>query len=144
MSEVDWEKRLREAVKPQEAEWERSLREVMGPQEKVEWESDIEELSKEVDEVERVSKRLKEEYGVEQQMNPQGAIVPSREWDKMSSTEILQSVEVATRVLGGRKLDKDEKKYAGEIAKVLVDMAMDPPERGGVEERRVIRLPGRF
>jgi hypothetical protein len=148
---VDWEKRLKESLKPQEAEWEKSLREFTGPQGKAEWESDIEELSKEVDEVERVSKELKEKYSVEQKGSsvpdekvPGNPVIFEEEWEKMDSATIIASIDFATTVLKQRKLEPSLKKRAGLIAQNLIDVAMDPPEQGDVEERRVIRLPGRF
>jgi len=121
MAEADWEKRLKEFLKPVKVEWEESLK----------------ELSREVDEVERIRGELKGKYGVEQK-GP-GDPVPAKEWREMSSDEILNSIDVAVRVLAGRKLDAGQKKFANELAKDLIDIALDPPEGDAEEEYERVR-----
>jgi hypothetical protein len=49
------------------------------------------------------------------------SIIPAAEWEGLSALEILQSIEVATRVLRGRPLADDERRYAFYVAKCLVD-----------------------
>ena len=111
MNEVDWERRLKEALRP----------------EKPEWEKHIEEALKPVDEIERIRRELKEKYGVEQRANPDSPRVPAREWREMENREILASIEAGIRVLRGRTLGPSEKRYAADLAKDLIDIAMDPP-----------------
>jgi len=94
MSEADWERELKEFLKPVKVEWEESLKRVSG----------------------------------EAGLDPGNPIVPAKEWRTMESREILESMEVAIRVLKERKLSNEEKKYASALAKDLVDIAMDPPE----------------
>jgi hypothetical protein len=104
-------------------------------EEKAEWEKRLEEYLKPTDEIERIEGELKE-YGVEQRKpenNPGNPIIPAVDWRKLSSMDILGSIEVALRVLRERKLTAEEKKYAATIAKDLIDIASDPP--GGSPER---------
>ena len=49
------------------------------------------------------------------------SIIPAAEWKGLNALEILQSIEVATRVLKERPLADDERKYAFHVAKCLVD-----------------------
>jgi signal transduction histidine kinase len=67
------------------------------------------------------------------------SIVPAEEWRKMTNEEVLQSIDVATRTLKGRTLTKDEKKYAAELSKDLINIATGEssppePEKGGESE----------
>jgi hypothetical protein len=99
-------------------------------EEKAEWEKRLEEYLKPTDEIERIEREL-EEYGVEQRKpenNPGNPIIPAVDWRKLSSMDVLGSIEVALRVLRERKLTAEEKKYAATIAKDLIDIASDPPE----------------
>jgi hypothetical protein len=124
---ASWEKDLEEALKPVKPDWEEYLAEATGPQ---------------VDELERVSEELKE-YGVEQKPAKANPIIPAVDWSRMSNSEILTSIEVAARVLKERRLEKEEKRLAGLVAKDLVDIAMDPPqveEEEYEEVRRRARL----
>jgi hypothetical protein len=118
----------------EESEWEKSLKEFLKPS-KAEWEADLEELSKEVDEVERISRELKEKH------DPGNPMIPATEWRGLSNIEALNSIEVGLRVLRERTLSAKEKEYAATLAKILIDIAMDPPEEDEYEEvRRRARL----
>jgi hypothetical protein len=50
-------------------------------------------------------------------------IVSAEEWRKMTNEEVIKSMEIATRILQGRTLTKDEKKYAAELSKDLINLA---------------------
>jgi len=52
-------------------------------------------------------------------------IIPAIEWKEMSSREILNSVEIAIRVLRERKLNDDEKKYVIELVKDFIDIVSE-------------------
>jgi len=79
----EWEKRIREALKPVTPEHEKRIMEALKPT-AVEYEERIREAEKQVDEVKRISRELKEEYGVEQKPakakdNPREEVTVSRE-----------------------------------------------------------------
>jgi hypothetical protein len=60
-------------------------------------------------------------------------LVPAEEWRKMTNEEVLKSVEVATRVLRGRTLTKEEKKYAAELSKDLINLATGESSPSGFQ-----------
>jgi len=59
------------------------------------------------------------------EVNP---IIPAVEWKKLSTKEILDSVDIATRVLRERSLTSEEKKYACSLAKDFIEIGLDPEE----------------
>jgi hypothetical protein len=137
----EWEKRIREALKPVTPEHEKRIMEALKPT-AVEYEERIREAEKQVDEVKRISRELKEEYGVEQKPAKANPIIPAVDWSRMSNSEILTSIEVAARVLKERRLEKEEKRLASLVAKDLVDIAMDPPQVEEAEYEEIRRRAG--
>jgi len=65
-------------------------------------------------------------------------LIPAKEWREMSTSDILGSIEVATRILKTRKLTKEEKKLASEIAKDLIDLTMNLPEKERLKPHKAL------
>jgi hypothetical protein len=89
-------------------------------------------------EIEKARKRL-EEIEKRHLGNYPKPIVPAEEWRRMTNEEVLESIDVATRILRDRTLTKDEKKYAAELSKDLINLATgenspSQPEQGGESE----------
>ena len=85
---------------------------------------------------EHVSSHSNPHSGVEQKtrakVNP---IVTAAEWRELSTKEILDSIDIATRVLKDRTLTSEEKRYAGELAKGLMEISLDPEQEEEEYER---------
>jgi hypothetical protein len=99
----------------------------------------LKEIYGATDEEIQKAKRLLEEIEKSPPSKHSKPIVSAEEWRKMTNEEVLESVEVATRVLRGRRLTKDEKKYAAELSKDLINLATgenspSQPEQGGESE----------
>jgi len=62
------------------------------------------------------------------------SIVPAEEWRKMTNEFILKSVEIATRILKGRTLTEDEKRFAAELSKYLISLATGGDSSSRVEQ----------
>ncbi|MBS7632780.1 hypothetical protein KEJ15_04050 [Candidatus Bathyarchaeota archaeon] len=74
--------------------------------------------------------------GVEQKTRAESnSIVTAAQWRTLSTKEILDSVDIATRVLKDRTLTSEEKRFAGELAKDLVEISLDPEEEEEEYER---------
>jgi signal transduction histidine kinase len=89
-------------------------------------------------EIEKARKRL-EAIEKGHQGKPPKPIVPAEEWRRMTNEEVLESIDVATRILRGRTLTKDEKKYVAELSKDLINVATgessrSEPKEGGESE----------
>jgi signal transduction histidine kinase len=89
-------------------------------------------------EIEKARKRL-EAIEKGHQGKDSKPIVPAEEWRRMTNEEVLESIDVATRILRGRTLTKDEKRYAAELSKDLINLATgenspSQPEQGGESE----------
>jgi hypothetical protein len=53
----------------------------------------------------------------------EGAFIPASQWRGMESTAILSSIEVAVRVLSGRRLSEAQRRYALDLAADLIELA---------------------
>ena len=121
MSEVDWERRIKEALKPVMAEYEKRIAEALKPV-VAEHEERIRESLVQVDEVGRIRKKLKEEYGVEQRLPPRGTGLT------------LGTARMGSARGRGRPLTEEER---AERHKALNPKEADPPE---VEEEEYERV----
>lgn len=77
---------------------------------------------------------------VEQKTRAKGnPIITAAEWRELSTKEILDSIDIATRVVKDRTLTSTEKRFAGELAKDFMEISLDPEqeeeEYEGVRER---------
>jgi hypothetical protein len=84
--------------------------------------------------------------GQPREANP---IVPAEEWRRLSTPDLLSSLEVGVSVLRGRGLTPEEKRRALAVAKDLIDVGSDPSPEEEREEaeyeearRRALRAPG--
>jgi hypothetical protein len=83
-------------------------------------------------EIEKARKRL-EEIEKRHLGNYPKPIVPAEEWRRMTNEEVLESIDVATRILRDRTLTKDEKKYAAELSKDLINLATGESSPSGFQ-----------
>jgi len=85
---------------------------------------------------EHVSSHSNPPSGAEQHTGAEvNSIVTAAQWRAFSTKEILDSVDIATRVLKDRTLTSEEKRFAGELAKDLVEISLDPEQEEEEYER---------